>query len=361
MDVAAPVWQGQLGTVHVGVSRQEAVGASNRMQLWMCAGLGAAVFLVLTGAQLLAAGVSRPLRELDLAVSQFPSRPLHLPPPSRFRTSEIDSLFRAIGAMARRLTGLEQDRAATVQRMVNAERLAALGQLAAGLAHEIHNPLDGMLECLAYLDADPQKSSRAAKYYPMLRDGLQRIAGTMRQMLSFARTGSEATCELSPVTDVVESLSLLVRPKLEGHRVRLIWEGDPGCACECDRNGLSQAGLNLVLNAAEAAENSADPCVRVRTRCDQKWVYLSVEDSGPGVPEALRSRIFEPFFTTRPPGRGTGLGLSVSRETIRACGGEIELAPERSPLGGAVFVIRVPRAADGGRDHGSGSSQNPHR
>ncbi len=123
-----------------------------------------------------------------------------------------------------------------------------------------------------------------------------------------------------------------------------MWQSTGGGICLCNRNGLSQAVLNLVLNAAEAAEGGPDPEVAIEATCDSQWVYLSVEDSGPGVPDEVRDRIFEPFFTTKPVGKGTGLGLSVSRQLIRAAGGEVELAPGLSRLGGARFVIRMPRA-----------------
>jgi C4-dicarboxylate-specific signal transduction histidine kinase len=120
---------------------------------------------------------------------------------------------------------------------------------------------------------------------------------------------------------------------------------------------LAQAGLNLVLNAAEAAEGSAKPEVKISVHCDADWVYLAVEDSGPGVPEELRTRIFEPFYTSKPMGKGTGLGLPVSRELIRAAGGELMLAPERSSLGGAKFVIRAPKARCEGPSHGQSTCQ----
>jgi two-component system NtrC family sensor kinase len=112
----------------------------------------------------------------------------------------------------------------------------------------------------------------------------------------------------------------------------------------CDRHGLLQAGLNLVLNSIDAVEEAGiSGLVHVRSYCDDRWVFVSVEDNGPGVPDNLRERIFDPFMSTKPVGKGTGLGLSVSRQLIRSGGGELSLMDESGSLGGALFVIRLPK------------------
>jgi signal transduction histidine kinase len=113
----------------------------------------------------------------------------------------------------------------------------------------------------------------------------------------------------------------------------------------CDRRGVGQAVLNLLLNAVDAAEQGQQPEVRVQASSDSDWAYLLVDDNGPGVSEEIRDRIFVPFFTTKPPGKGTGLGLSVCRQLIRAVGGDVYLAREPGPLGGARFVVQLPRAS----------------
>jgi len=259
-------------------------------------------------------------------------------------THEVESLARSFGVMANRLESLERDRQAAQERLIHTERLAAFGEMAAGLAHEIRNPVDGMLECVRYLQTDPEKNARAEKYYPMLNDGLQRIANVMQGMLSFARSGERVSLEPHRVWDIMDRLKTLVETQTRERNVHVEWRLPGSCACMCDREGLSQAALNLILNAMEAVEQSSDPKVIVESSCDSQWVYLSVEDNGPGVPDDMRDRIFEPFFTTKPVGKGTGLGLAVSRDLIRAAGGELELARRARSPGGARFVIRLPRA-----------------
>lgn len=344
MNVSVRIGSGRLGTLHVGLSRAGATAASRRIIWVMAIALAAALFVVFAGAQVVAARVSQPLRQLEEQVLRFPERgraEISLPTSA---THEVELLAQGFAEMTARLESLESERATTQERMVHAERLAALGELSAGLAHEIHNPLDGMLECLRYLEAEHDKGERAKKYYPMLRDGLERIANVMRAMMTFARSGQKVSVEAHSVTTIMESLALLVEKQFEGRKVRFTWQVSGSCVCLCDRQGLSQAALNLILNAAEAAEDSASPEVRIGAECDGQWVRLIVEDSGPGVPADLHARIFDPFFTTKPAGKGTGLGLSVSRQLIRAAGGEVEVCPELGPLGGARFVIRLEKA-----------------
>ena len=344
MDIAIPILAGQLGTLHIGMSRAPAVRAAGRLLWLMGIILAAGMSAILIGSQIVATKVSRPLCALEAQVSQFSKCPNIQVETKVSGVRELDSLSCRFSEMVHALQLLERERAATQQRMIHAERLAALGELAAGLAHEVHNPLDGMLECLRYLNGDPQKSKRAEKYYPMLEEGLERISRVMQQALTFARSGEQVTLQPCKIADILETLELLVQSDMRGRKVRLTSCDLYGGHCLCDKQGLEQVGLNLILNAAEAAEENPDPKVRVEVNGNSRWVYISVEDSGSGVPDQLRDRIFNPFFTTKAIGKGTGLGLAVSRQLIGAAGGELELSRQVSLLGGARFLIRVPKA-----------------
>lgn len=346
MDLAAPIMDGQLGHIHVGMSRIGAVRATRRVIGVMGGSLLGALAVVFLGAQVVAAQASRPLEQLEAEIARFPEKA----DPEAVRniagTREVGVLANGFAQMAQRTESLVREQEATQEQMVRTERLAALGELAAGLAHEVRNPLDGMQECLRYLETDPDKSERATKYYPLLTEGLARIGRVMREALTFASSGRKPSTEPCRTADVVKSLSLLVEKQLEGRNVKLTWQHPGGCACLCDMQGLSQAVLNLVLNAAESAEGSAQPEVRIEASCDDRWVHIIVEDSGAGVPRELRQKVFEPFFTTKPMAVGTGLGLSVSRELIRASGGTLELSREPGSLAGARFTIRLPRISE---------------
>ncbi|MHC4199288.1 MAG: sensor histidine kinase [Planctomycetota bacterium] len=357
VDISAPILEGRLGTLHVGLSRARAVQAVRRLMWPMGISLSLGLFVILIGAQTIAAKVSQPLQRLEAVASSLPAeaREWDLPrafaepsgPPDvpTFRgTREVASLTRGFVEMAERLRDLERERESAQKHMVRAERMAALGELAAGLAHEVRNPLDGMLECVRSLEADPRNEDHVARYLPMLRDGLQRIASVMQQVLVFTRSGHDAPSEVCSAAGIVDSVALMLNGKLGSRNVRLTRHGSGPSECVCNAQGLSQALLNLILNAIEAVEGRDRRHVLIDVKGVGHWVHLTVEDAGPGVPDELRERIFEPFFTTKPIGQGTGLGLSISRELMRAGGGELVLSTQPSPLGGARFVIHLPKA-----------------
>lgn len=348
LDVSAPILDGQLGFLHVGLSRLNVIKAVNRLHWMLGLELAVAVMIVLAGARILSSQVSKPLHRLEAMVSRYPQQSLGSQELRLSKIQDLNFLGRGFQEMAQRLEALQREQAETQTAMIRAERLATVGELSAGLAHEICNPLDGMLECLRYLEADPAKSARASKYYPIFREGLQRIGSVMGGMLTFARSGQKVTPRPYSMSDILENLKLLLLTGDKNEKVRFHWYCEANCLCLCEPQGLAQTSLNLVLNAREAAMQSAVPQVRVRAECNSEWVILTVEDSGPGVPEELRERIFNPFFTTKEAGKGTGLGLSVSRQLIRAVGGDVELLRERSSLGGAKFLIRLPKAQGSG-------------
>lgn len=242
------------------------------------------------------------------------------------------------------------DRRAAEATAADSARLASVGTLAAGLAHEINNPLTAVtlhldeLRSLLSNHPDPglQRAARDARH------GLNRVAVLVRNLLRMARAPSAASesadTELIPIEDLVDGSLSLARPHLRGRATvhvdvgpRLHWRGR--------WSELGQVVLNLVLNAVQAAKDKPIE-VRVhgvlRDDAHSRRAVLIVEDDGPGVPLEIRDRIFEPFYTTKPVGQGTGLGLSVSRSIVAAHQGELSV--DDSPLGGARFTVSLPAA-----------------
>jgi len=205
--------------------------------------------------------------------------------------------------------------------------------------------LDGVIECVRHLSADPAQSERARRFLPLAREGLTRIERVMRQMLSFARAPGPSAVEPCHVGELIRGVAGLVEGRLAKRGVGLKWDVAGDCSCLCDRQSVEQALLNLILNASDAVQDRPGARIRLRGECDDRWVRLSVEDNGPGVPGELREKVFEPFFTTKEPERGTGLGLTVSRQNLRHCGGDIIL--DGSPSGGACFLMLLPKEVSG--------------
>ncbi len=349
LDVPIRLMDGQLGKIHVGISRAGAIAGRRELVLSLVAILIPALAITLYVANWIGRIVSKPLRGLAEAARNVPTgqtSPEQIPLKG---TAEVYALSKAFRDMVAELGRLKVQEKEAQGQMVSAERLAALGELAAGLAHEIINPLDGVMECFHLLEADTNKSNRLKKYLPLIRDGLSRINRVMRQMLTLAQQSPHTPLCRYNVGQLVQSSIGLVEARLAKRGIGLSQQADAMCECLCSKESVEQTILNIVLNAADAVSGQTAPEIRITAQCDHRWVQIHVDDSGPRVPEELGERVFAPFFTTKDPGKGTGLGLTVSRQLMRQCGGDLVLDNDPSPLNGARFTIILPRARPG--DH----------
>ena len=224
-------------------------------------------------------------------------------------------------------------------RLHRAEKLAALGTLSAGLAHELRNPANGIVNAIAPLrEVLPAElvtdDAPAGQLLEVLAGCAEQIASLSRQLLGFRR-GGDLELRAVRIGDLVQRAVSLTRPALRGIELREHLDGNP--LVQCAAPLLVQVLTNLVENAAHAAGQGG--WVEVATHAADGRIVVEVADSGPGVPPELRERIFEPFFTTKPVGSGTGLGLPVARDIIHRHGGILEIRErEHRP----VFVIDLP-------------------
>jgi len=232
-------------------------------------------------------------------------------------------------------------RAEIEQRLGVSERLAGVGRLAAVVAHELNNPLDGIMRLVSLAErvgADAP-DPRLAKYLAEAKKGLGRMATIVRELLDFSRSASGAV-EPMPIQDLLVEAVEALRPAAEKAGVRVAID------CRDDlprlRSGtLYQVALNLVKNAVEAVPDGGH--VRVAARTDPGGLVIEVDDDGPGIPEEARPHLFEPFYTLKREGRGTGLGLVICKDLIEKQGGTIEAL--NRPEGGARFTVRIPLAS----------------
>jgi CheY-like chemotaxis protein len=229
--------------------------------------------------------------------------------------------------------------------LLTANRLASVGTLAAGLAHEINNPLAFILSNVEFALALLEKSGGDPELVRALedtRDGGRRVREIVRGLQAFARRGDFQ--ETLDVREVARAAASMVSNELR-HRARLVVEAGDVPPVRASASGLGQAFLNLLANAAQAIPegHAAENVVRVATStaADGRAV-VEVSDSGVGIPPELLPRIFDPFFTTRPVGAGTGLGLSTCHGIVTAAGGEITV---ESAVGkGTTFRVLLPPA-----------------
>jgi signal transduction histidine kinase len=311
-----------------------------------------ATFLVALA--LLFRAVGRPLARLLAVAGRIRSSDLPLlGPPEDERSG---GLSRAAVAFERAAAALEADRArlreqvvelessgralATAQeRLGRSERLASVGLLAAGVAHEIGNPLgaiSGYAE-LARARLSAGGTAEVADFLERIVADARRIDGIVRDLLDLSRPEPVALGPVSLAEVVEEALGTArAQPRFAGVAVTVALPPDlPPVLADARR--LSQVLLNVFLNAGDAMEGSG--ALRIEAARTAAAVEVRVTDEGPGIPPQHLSRVFDPFFTTKPPGQGTGLGLAVSHAAMEAFGGAI--AAEPAPGGGATFRLTL--------------------
>jgi hypothetical protein len=252
--------------------------------------------------------------------------------------------------------------------------MASVGRLAAGVAHEIGNPIAALLGLEELLldgdvDAETQRD-----FVRRMKKETERISGVLRDLLDFARpeqgaaAGANERDAAAPVGDVAKDVAALVRPQKDFKHKKLDIDVQPAdLRVRLAPSRLTQVLLNLVLNASAATR------VIVRARAEGKSARIEVEDNGPGIPADAAERVFEPFFTTKQPGEGTGLGLSVCRGLVESAGGTIAVDTTHAPgarlvltlpLAGVLLALSVLFAGCRGsceRESGSGSGSDPPR
>jgi signal transduction histidine kinase/CheY-like chemotaxis protein len=268
-------------------------------------------------------------RELSIEISSIPI--------------ELDGEA-AVVAFARDVT----ERKAIQAKLVQADRLASLGVLSAGVAHEINNPLAYVLLNLEFLEREIDKLGVKADKLESLkgrlhdaRHGAERVATIVRDLRTFAR-GDEGARTPVRLTSVLEAALNIANAEIEP-RARIVRRYDEVPPADANANRLEQVFLNLLLNAAQAIPAGADPRdhrIEIGVRRSGENVFVDVRDTGVGMSAPILEKIFDPFFTTKPAGVGTGLGLPICQSIVRALGGELSV--QSAPDEGSCFTVSLP-------------------
>lgn len=287
--------------------------------------------------------------------------------PVRKEDNELNTLSKALNLMLNRISEDKKKLRSSVaslekanlklkqaqEEIIRAEKLASVGRLSSGIAHEIGNPIGivmGYLELIKQKDLDEEEM---AEYVERTENEINRINKVINQLLELSRPSSKGTQHIS-VHDIIHEISdvLKLQPLMSGIRLDLSLGADRD-AVVADADQLRQVFLNLAINAADAIKStgkSQNGRIRIATRTTtendldegavKRWMEIAFDDNGPGIAEGCMNNIFDPFFTTKEPGKGTGLGLSVSFMIIESFGGTIKAGnPEE---GGARVSIRLP-------------------
>ncbi len=225
--------------------------------------------------------------------------------------------------------------------LVQSERLAAMGQMLAGVAHELNNPLTAILGITELLRDQPETTENARRQLELSYRQARRAARIVQNLLDFSRPAAPQKKPLD-VNALVERATQLQEHSLRRNNISLQFTPTPGLPLVLgDANQLIQILLNLITNAEQAIrEVRASGRIEIELRCVGDKVAIRIRDDGPGIKPDVLPQIFDPFYTTKRPGGGTGLGLSISQAIIREHNGSIEAAAQ--PEGGTVFTVFLP-------------------
>lgn len=257
------------------------------------------------------------------------------------------SVYPITDAVQRPIQAIVLERDVTETRRLEAslaqsEKLAAIGQLAAGVAHEINNPLTAIIANAQLLRREIPANDPRYESVDLIVRASERAHKVIRGLLDFAR---QERPEFQP-TDINASLSTtleLVQHQFRQHNIALDVQLTPGLPqVEASHDHLQGVWLNLLLNARDAVAACANPRVRVQTGWENSHIYVTISDNGPGIPPAQLKRVLEPFFTTKAPGQGTGLGLSTCYRIIKQHGGDLRLDSQVGQ--GTTVVVTLPVA-----------------
>jgi two-component system NtrC family sensor kinase len=232
----------------------------------------------------------------------------------------------------------ELERRRVEQQLFESEKLAAVGRLAASIAHEVNNPLEAIKNSL-YLLTTSRDMEKNSKFLEVARKETERVSHIIRQMLGFARRSGEV--EWVESNQLIEETLILVEKKMKQARVEIVRHFDPQLPkVRARADQLRQVFLNLLLNAQQAMEKGGRITVRtsVYEQALQPTVSVQISDTGRGISESDLARIFEPFFSTR--AKGTGLGLWVTQDIVRHHGGRIEATSAEGV--GTTFNVILP-------------------
>ena len=345
-------WETAFDALSEGIAVVDTDGVVRRANRSLASLLGVPVSTLVgtaLGDALLGTGKSQPLSELLAGTRRGErSAPLVVRSERLQRTVRVNAAHIAGAGFEQSVVVLVEDvteQQALETQLVQSEKLAAVGQLVSGVAHELNNPLTSIAGLSEFLLEQKELGKKDRGHLQVIQEQAERAGRIVRNLLTFARKGTGER-DLVDLNDVIRRTLSLTAYDLKLKDITVTRELS-GALPEVlgDRHGLQQVVLNLVTNAAQAVtENPRD---RPREITVSTWfdgqVHLRVADSGPGIPEHVLQNVFTPFFTTKEPGKGTGLGLSITYSIVESHGGHLTIEPPPAS-GGAAFRVDLPPA-----------------
>ncbi len=333
LRIAGKKW----GVMKVGISAKR-LEAKIRDLFYM---LSLSTLLVILGALLvlflISARLTKALNELivilenlDLDIEQTET--------SAPKTNETQFLFSKFEEMRTRLQRSKEELINAQKQIYQAEKLASIGRLASGVAHEINNPLNGIRSCLYSIEKNPENVKQNEEYMELINEGITNIEFIVKKLLGFARQKGESI-ERIDINENIEKVISLLDYKIVRKNVEIIKNYKNGkISVEADSQLFQEVLMNIIINALDAVGEEGR--IEIITEKESKNVVVEISDNGEGIEETEIEKIFDPFYTSKEPGQGTGLGLSVSLGIIANMGGTIEVESKKGK--GSLFRIIIP-------------------
>jgi two-component system NtrC family sensor kinase len=233
---------------------------------------------------------------------------------------------------------MERDLQRTREALLQSEKLVAMGRLTSQIAHELNNPIYGIMNTLELLKTEIPPENKRRKILDLSLSEIQRLSEMLRNMLSFSKPVEEARKKID-LNNLLEGILLMMEKQMKEANVKIVTEFNPEIPeIMASTNQMRQVFLNMFKNAKEAMPKGGT--LIVKTETESNTILIRIEDTGTGIPEGIRSKIFEAFFTTKQKVKGVGLGLSVCYGIIKDHGGEIKVNSEEGK--GTTFIISLP-------------------
>lgn len=361
LDVIVPILDGKVGTVRVGLIESSIIADVQKTVniFWLMV----AVFLTvgIIGAFVFARFITNPIKTIQntadnidfnlIGQTEMPQIRIREKLFNKFKMifraeDEIDILAEKFNQMILRLDKAYRDLQSAQSTIIQSEKLATVGTLTAGLAHEINNPVAGLQNCIRRIKNDPSNIEQNIKYIKMMESAVDKIERVVGNLLNFTRRQSGEFVSLT-INEIVENSLLLVSHRLEKLRIS-VTKNFPADLPEIVGNKiqLEQVILNLLINAIDSIEEKSSTnshCEKrllFNAKADGDFLRLQIQDTGNGIPKKIIDKIFDPFFTTKSPGKGTGLGLSVVYSIIETHKGKIYFESEEGK--GTVVNVFLP-------------------
>ena len=305
------------------------------------AGGAIALLVSLLLAQIGALQIAAPVRKLTGNLASYARRREAMPAQIQ-GPDELREAGEAFNKMVHNLEAAEKQRDSAELAMLRSAKLASLGQMAAGIGHEINNPLGNILSLTKLVERRLQESDEGIRQDVRgIREEAERVSRIVKAILNFGRQ-SQPVRECIDVRPWVHDTLGLINTVAVERNINVIAEIDGDSVIEGDRDLLQQALINLLLNALQAGPVGST--IKVKVMQSGSELRLTVRDQGPGIAPEVSGNVFDPFFTTKPEGQGSGLGLSISLGIVQHHGGTLEVG--NHPDGGVIATIILPAGVD---------------